>query len=86
MSINTNTFGGKIKAASKVVVAAVGFLAGALVQYGDIVPVGYRGYATAFIALATLVGAYHAPYAPLGRNRGADGVTGGSTDASNAGD
>jgi hypothetical protein len=59
----------KLKAVSKVIVAAVGLVASALVKYTDLVPAQYQGYATAFIALATLIGAYHAPYAPLGAKR-----------------
>lgn len=63
----------KFKAVSKVIVAAVGLVASALVKYTDLVPAQYQGYATGFIALATLIGAYHAPYAPLGAKRGAAG-------------
>lgn len=59
----------KLKAVSKVIVAGVGLAATVLVKYTDLIPVQYQGYVTGFIALATLIGAYHAPYAPLGAKR-----------------
>lgn len=75
--MTVSTVVSKLRAASKVIVAAVGLGASALVKYTDIVPVQYQGYATAFIAFATLIGAYHAPYAPLGAKRRARGNLGG---------
>src|ERR1041385_591436 len=59
----------KLKAVSKVVVALLGFVLAAVNDHIDLVPVQYRGYVTGAIALLTLVGVYHAPYAPLGGER-----------------
>lgn len=75
--MTVSTVVSKLRAASKVIVAAVGLLATALVKYTDVIPVQYQGYATGFIALATLIGAYHAPYAPLGRKSRSAGQLGG---------
>lgn len=54
-----------LKAASKVAVALLGFVLAAVNDHIDLVPVQYRGYVTGLIALLTLVGVYHAPYAPI---------------------
>lgn len=64
MSISTVT--SKLGNVGKVIVAAIGLAATALVTYTEFIPSQYQGYVTAFIALATLVGAYHAPYGPVG--------------------
>lgn len=70
----------KIKSVAKLLVAAVGVLAGALVQYGDVVPAQYQGYVNAFVALATLLGVYTVPNKPVaGKHEAAthtDGTTG----------
>lgn len=55
----------KIKAASKVVVALIGFVLGYLNEHLDVVPASWRGYVTAAIALATLLGIYQAPHGAL---------------------
>jgi hypothetical protein len=67
----------KVWAVAKVLVAAAGFVLAALNDHIDVVPVQYRGFVTGLIALLTLVGVYHAPYAPLGRSRRATGKLGG---------
>lgn len=59
----------KFKATSKVFVGALGFIVAALNDHIDLVPVQWRGYVTAAIGLATLVGIYHAPYAPTAGTR-----------------
>jgi hypothetical protein len=59
----------KFMAVSKVVVALLGFILAAVNDHIDVVPVQYRGYVTGAIAVLTLVGVYHAPYAPLGAKR-----------------
>lgn len=58
-----------IKAISKPIVAALGFILAAVNDHIDVVPVQYRGYVTTAIAILTLVGVYHAPYSPLGAER-----------------
>lgn len=70
----TQTILSKIKAVSKVIVAAIGLAATVLVKYTDLIPTQYQGYAVAFVAVATLIGAYHAPYAPLGKPGGRTGA------------
>lgn len=80
----TQTVLSEIKAVSKVIVAAIGLAATALVKCTDLVPVQYQGYATAFIALATIIGAYHAPYAPLGAARRSAAKLEGGTGAHSA--
>lgn len=72
-----------LKAASKVVVVALGFIAAWGNDHMDLVPVQYRGYVTGIIAVATLLGAYHAPYAPIVSARKARRKTG--TRAKNSG-
>jgi hypothetical protein len=67
----------KVLAVGKVLAAAAGFILAALNEHIDLVPVQYRGLVTGLIAVLTLVGVYHAPYAPLGRNRGSTGKLGG---------
>jgi hypothetical protein len=69
----------RLKAVGKLIVFAVGFVAADLVKYADVIPPQYKGYATGFIALATLIGAYHAPYAALGQHRGPTAKLGGRT-------
>lgn len=63
----------KIKAMSKAIVGVVGFIVGVLNEALPILPDPYKGYVTGFIGLVTLLGIYHAPYAPLGAKRAAAG-------------
>lgn len=76
--MSVSTIFSTLKAVSKVIVVAVGMVAGALVNYTNLIPTQFQGYATAFIALATLIGAYHAPYAPLGAKARAQAQQGGN--------
>lgn len=68
-----------VKAVGKVLVAALGLILAAVNDHIDLVPVQYRGYVTALIGLLTLLGIYHAPYAPLGRAGGSAGQLEGTT-------
>lgn len=69
----------KVKSVYKLIAAAIGLVAGGLVQYGGVIPVQYQGYVSAFVALATLIGVYTVPNKPVAGKHEAAGHTGGTT-------
>lgn len=65
-----------LKAVSKVLVAALGFIVGYLNQNLDIVPEQYRGLVTGIIAVLTLAGVYQAPHGQVSLKRRSAGRSG----------
>lgn len=68
-----------LKAASKVLVGALGFILGVLNENFDLVPDQYKPYVTTAIGIATALGIFHAPYAPIVSKRRSAGQPEGNT-------